>query len=756
MSQPLDAIDRTPEYEQFMANLREFHARHGTTLQPEPVLGGKRLDLLLIWKTVMAAGGYEKVTANRGWKQVGDPFNFPPTCTNSAYILKGVYTRNLLGWEEETVWHRPWVPPKQDEPRHVPSKASSPVPPRTVLIPQQPGTALAPPPTAGPVTPLAYQPKSGSAYAAPVTFANQQQAASGSSMMLPQGAQAQQRGKLSKAEAYYIEGGHKNRILLALKSGLPNEVDWAFNSLVKLSYECPDNFHLDMIPSLLPAIVKYARQFFDVFVAVGSTNAMPNGMLDTAGLPDRNSSEMDVDDIEYNVLNNKSYQEALERVLQVFHVIRNFSFLDSSVRILASNDELKKLLISGLGLPSRSRFMEIKQHCLDVLENISPQILLRSTHEDIYVILSELLYTSDRALILGSVRTLTRLAVNEGNEKVLSNIDINVVQRLYELLLLNDEELLAATLEYFYQYSSLHGNFNTQLIACCPADLVGVLVGFLKAQSGLSLDADPSQKKPTSSSAIPDLTDYEELQEPYRCLGWIKQNFETSSADNFMCLGDIYKIYHARFADEGMKLLGAADLVVVIEIAFRGITKMESPTGEYSEPILNVRLHGIRLTTSEEIASKPKSTANNVPEGTCQWSECQESFPDRTALFGHILNDHVPKYVSEPYKCHWINCDRYSEGTSDRNRVVTHLKTHFADDKAKENGVVKRSKNTYPSSHLSIDPAEVSGIPLTAALVLRNLAREKSNKDQFAPYLQELTVLAVQRPRLTKYIIGML
>jgi hypothetical protein len=32
-----------------------------TVLQTEPVLGGKRLDLLKIYKTVIEAGGYEKV-----------------------------------------------------------------------------------------------------------------------------------------------------------------------------------------------------------------------------------------------------------------------------------------------------------------------------------------------------------------------------------------------------------------------------------------------------------------------------------------------------------------------------------------------------------------------------------------------------------------------------------------------------------------------------------------------------------------------
>jgi hypothetical protein len=76
------AIERTAEYEKFMKDLKAFHDQKGylhtldcnltlnlinlfirTLLQPEPVLGGKRLDLLRIYKIVLEAGGYEKVSS---------------------------------------------------------------------------------------------------------------------------------------------------------------------------------------------------------------------------------------------------------------------------------------------------------------------------------------------------------------------------------------------------------------------------------------------------------------------------------------------------------------------------------------------------------------------------------------------------------------------------------------------------------------------------------------------------------------------
>ena len=108
-----DTIDRTPEYVKFIQELQQFHESKGyilsmlyikqcltpqnrTRLVAEPVLGGRRLDLYKIFQVVVDAGGFDEVTKNRGWKQVGNLFNFRSTCTNSAYILKGVYIRNLV------------------------------------------------------------------------------------------------------------------------------------------------------------------------------------------------------------------------------------------------------------------------------------------------------------------------------------------------------------------------------------------------------------------------------------------------------------------------------------------------------------------------------------------------------------------------------------------------------------------------------------------------------------------------------------
>ncbi|CAJ0766098.1 10114_t:CDS:2 [Entrophospora sp. SA101] len=108
-----DTIDRTPEYISFIKSLEEFHKNHGTTFQKEPVLGSKKLDLYKIYQMVIAEGGCERICAEKSWKKICERFNFPQTCTNSAFVMKNIYIRFLEPYELEHFWGKkvPYVAP---------------------------------------------------------------------------------------------------------------------------------------------------------------------------------------------------------------------------------------------------------------------------------------------------------------------------------------------------------------------------------------------------------------------------------------------------------------------------------------------------------------------------------------------------------------------------------------------------------------------------------------------------------------------
>ena len=71
----------------------QFHRSDNYTR--EPALGGMKIDLFKLSILVKINGGFQKVTAERAWKKLADYFDFPPTCTNSAFVMKKIYVQTL-------------------------------------------------------------------------------------------------------------------------------------------------------------------------------------------------------------------------------------------------------------------------------------------------------------------------------------------------------------------------------------------------------------------------------------------------------------------------------------------------------------------------------------------------------------------------------------------------------------------------------------------------------------------------------------
>ena len=52
-----------------------------------------------------------------------------------------------------------------------------------------------------------------------------------------------------------------NRLVRSLQSGFPNEVDFAFNILTILSFECGEYLHLHKLPHLLAVMLAHVAVF---------------------------------------------------------------------------------------------------------------------------------------------------------------------------------------------------------------------------------------------------------------------------------------------------------------------------------------------------------------------------------------------------------------------------------------------------------------------------------------------------------------
>ncbi|KAK6538950.1 Chromatin structure-remodeling complex protein rsc9 [Orbilia ellipsospora] len=101
-------VDRTPEYEEFIEKLRDFHEKRGTLAYTnfEPDIQRKKVDLLKLYKLIVQKGGYTLVSQKTGlWKELAVNFNPPQHNTNIGFVLKTIYWKNLGAWECVNHWN---------------------------------------------------------------------------------------------------------------------------------------------------------------------------------------------------------------------------------------------------------------------------------------------------------------------------------------------------------------------------------------------------------------------------------------------------------------------------------------------------------------------------------------------------------------------------------------------------------------------------------------------------------------------------
>ncbi|CAG8459761.1 2054_t:CDS:2 [Ambispora leptoticha] len=771
---PEDMIERTPEYLSFMEDLEEFHRSHGTSLQREPVLGSKKLDLYRIYKMVCEAGGCQKVSEERGWKKITLPFNFPVTCTNSAYVMKNLYIKFLEGYEMENFWGKevPYGGLK------VSTTASS---SRSYANggvggghdsdnsdqSDNNGNSNISNNNSGDDVEMGEASNGVDSYATNKTHMRDNSRVNTTVMsrrynapLLSNKLEVQSleppahRG--SWREGYYLEGGHHNRMLLALRSTLPNEIDWAFKRLTKLSHECSDSFHVDRIPGLVDALLAFVAPFFedcaklsDISEPVSNEDNFMNLVENDAA--DNNAVSMNTF---FDSIESQQYHQ---RVLQAFLIIRNFSFLEHNMRLMAAYKPLRKYLIEGLKLKVFGNFIELRHYCLDIVENICPYVILKGLDDPFMTTIPILLYSNDKALIMGGIRSLTRLALNESNITVLRDIEAKTVQRMIELLLIEDEELVAAVLDWLYQFSDLHEDMAYRIAQCTPGNFVRLMIRFMRWQAFDTVKAAYDDIMPI----VPKLQlsgPFVDLPEPYRTIEWLKIVYEYVPNESLLQT-EVWFAYREQFFNSPTPMMPAAEVIKHVTAAFPKAVAMMVTR---SDGTTKYPLYSMKTRASSSYLLKKLILRENTAESfTCRWDGCTATpFSKGEDVYQHIIYNHLQQNSDHLHDCLWKGCHRYSPGTANRSSVLKHLKIHFPiepdSSTTEESSQVKLDqRRNFLTQRINVSSdadGEAIGIPLTACLILRNMSRSKKTIPYFTAYETELSdILAKCRP-LSKYL----
>lgn len=95
-----DRPDTQEAADLFQEEFEAFLQSTGRPVKKAPVFGGTPIDLSRLYKAVLRRGGYELVTQNKSWRDVGRILQLEDKSNNAAYTLRQVYQKHLLAFEE--------------------------------------------------------------------------------------------------------------------------------------------------------------------------------------------------------------------------------------------------------------------------------------------------------------------------------------------------------------------------------------------------------------------------------------------------------------------------------------------------------------------------------------------------------------------------------------------------------------------------------------------------------------------------------
>lgn len=857
------SIDRTPEYEEFMEKLKEFHNDRGTLLDPEPKVGLIHLDLFKVFNHIVKCGGYDKVSEEKlAWRRMAAELGlFSNNEASTAFALKEKFYKNLAAYEIKTVHGK--EPPPKDILEDVTAKGASlltrtrenfrgkrdsNVAGNDSAASGDDGTPVRERPTTdvvssarasrglreAPAQRVIFQPDTGPSRN--TRQASSQHAAANSpqvnqghpGMPGPPGMAHGARGPSiahhpPKAEntstsvtAYQprhvkplqiravatpsnapsefprtrltyrpapdprqpmlpgtgFDGPNiYTRCLNALRSRIPTEQSFALNHLVKISFERGDKYKFDSFPGLAEGLVDKALEVGELFYYVNWTVSWdPEEESQELGVLDGNFGTPDILErignlVEKNtpdILQTGEYFDRMVLITEAILTIRNMVTLPENAHNMSDFPPIKDLICIVLHLPEKDSLIEIKHMVLDIAEQIT-SFMVMDADDPLYRTLIAQTTSDDRGTILSALRALGRISMNLEATNQLNEVPGDILQRISSWLLLNDDELIDACLDFLYQYTAVVPNLDNLIRSTHPEGLVDQLVRLL-AHGGRKVQYDliltPEQRLPSRDEVAPMpedlLQEMLKLEEPDRVHQWVKSFFEEDGS-SFVTQLAAWQAYQTAFAvplkNIQQQMITPADFIRNSTAVYKGSNAqvLREPSDGQQKFII----HGIR--------ARPNPLSLDGREyGRCLWAnnparrneKCGHFFLKPEQMWLHILTSHLEANANEDqqfentekyFTCTWGECNKYARPTKMHLRdfarhVTTHIAAVIQGPPASADGVTAAPSKKWivPAKTMPVTfeetmtvrdernpqaPPQAAGIPLSAVLVLRNIAR---------------------------------
>ncbi|CAG8972563.1 hypothetical protein HYALB_00011413 [Hymenoscyphus albidus] len=577
------------------------------------------------------------------------------------------------------------------------------------------------------------------------------------------------------------------RCLCALKSGIASEQDYALHHLVKISMERGDKYRFESFPGLAEALTEKLLEVGSLFYQVnwevsyiedGATSSLNvlNGIDGTPDILHRIAQlpKLDVDDN----IQTEQFSDALLQVNEAALTMRNMIMLEENAQYVSDMSPLRDWLSIALNLPDFDSVVELKHYALDIAEQITKYLHFDQT-DPLYVSLLAQIISPDRGAILTALRAISRISMNLEENNMLRGVPVTVMQYIMDWILLNDEDLVHACLDFLYQYTAVVDNVDFLLSEVQVEPLVNQLTRLL-SHGAKDVVKDmirvPERRKPAPENLAPVpgdlLAKLLTMDEPERSSQWLRCLYEE---DREECITQIalWTAYQNQFASTvhltGKPILQAADFIKNVSTTFAEKAAAQVQSGDNPRFVIKgIRMRSlpVNLDGEEYVQCLWNVHRPGAPAGACG-----EYFNNKSDVFYHILQAHlyVEKTADGKYQpsrtdklaCYWGECSGFQHSPADKfSQLVTHIKFHFKSPspsnnitdgqppakKTKPSYVIPAVKQGFHWYLTAMDERhDAAGIPLSAVLVLRNLARNISKTEAEEIHTRETGVSWVDR-----------
>lgn len=398
-------------------------------------------------------------------------------------------------------------------------------------------------------------------------------------------------------------GGSKNeelmsRIQMAFQSRIESEEDWALDALLQLSFNQPELLNLKKLPDTTKFLLSRITNA-PFFLNQPSESVLATGSMSQT-------------DEEY---------EQTQKVLHAMLIVRNASLTPTNAHFMSQLDDCKRIVERGLALPNISIYSEFRMYCIEIAEAISFHVTPESPTDTFFLaIVSALASSDDRGLIVPALRSLARIVVHD-KKNIMESIPVGLVEEVIHYLLVDDEELISASLDFLYQYTASKRNVGTLFSTpmgtnLCTKHLVRLLTyRIVEPQKDyIRLPRRTKKVAPANPPSLPDelVDELLQLDEPARATQWIRCSYEEDPNAEVTQIS-LWKAYEGQFSEFLKQGRGKAPLLPGVHFinnvtpAFKRSAAMviNLPTGHKSYIIKGIKPREFAVTPAQLNAPPP-------------------------------------------------------------------------------------------------------------------------------------------------------